>query len=188
MRKDLLIIALGLFATAGVAGADVVTVPETNLTPEMTVPAKGTSMADVQKKFGDPHDKHGPVGGDTPKHPPITRWDYEGFVVIFEKDRVVDSVVPGAPPKLRTTSGLTPAAGAPPLPGAPPAEAAPEAEPIVPEPPASETPPPMEPAAEAAPAMPEPPPAEPSAPPAEPAPEASPSSQEIPDDAPPTPK
>jgi len=169
MRKDLLIVALGLFATAGVAGADVVTVPETQATPEMTVPGKGTSMSDVKKKFGDPRDKHGPVGGDTPKHPPITRWDYDGFVVVFERDRVVDAVVPGAPPKLRNTAGLTPATNAPPPPDMPPppemAPAAPEAEPIVPETPAAEPAPPTEPAAEAAPVMPEspdqtPPPAE----------------------------
>jgi hypothetical protein len=25
--------------------------------------------------------------------PPITRWDYNGFSVVFEKDRVIDSVV-----------------------------------------------------------------------------------------------
>ena len=75
--------------------------------PPVTLPAKGTTMAAVKKQFGDPRGKRGPVGGDTPKHPPITRWDYDGFVVIFEKDRVVDAVVPGAPPKLHTTRGLS---------------------------------------------------------------------------------
>ena len=194
MRKDLLIVALGLFATAGVAGADVLTVPETQNTPEMTVPAKGTSMADVKKKFGDPRDKKPTVGGDTPKHPPITRWDYDSFVVIFERDRVIDAVVPGAPPKLHTTSGLTPAANAPAPPALPPGPE-PEAEPIIPEAPPDETPPPMEPAAEAAPMMAEePPPADPMPPeeapaePMQPEPVVSPVPEEFPDDAPPTPK
>ena len=188
MRKDLLIVALGLFATAGVAGADVLSVSEPGTQSEMALPAKGASMSDVKKKFGDPRDKRGPVGGDTPKHPPITRWDYDGFVVVFERDRVVDTVVPGAPPKLRNTSGLTPAANAPPPPDAP------ATEPIIPEPPAEEPAPPMEPAAEAAPMEPAPPAAEP-APPAEPvaeklepAPVVSPAPQQYPDDAPPTPK
>ena len=188
MRKDLLIVALGLFATAGVAGADVLSVSEPGTQSEMALPAKGASMSDVKKKFGDPRDKRGPVGGDTPKHPPITRWDYDGFVVVFERDRVVDTVVPGAPPKLRNTSGLTPAANAPPPPETP------AAEPIIPEPPAAEPAPPMEPAAEAAPMEPAPPAAEP-APPAEPvaeklepAPVVSPAPQQYPDDAPPTPK
>jgi hypothetical protein len=168
-------------------------------------------MAAVKKQFGEPRGTHGPVGGDTPKHPPITRWDYEAFVVIFEKDRVVDAIVPGAPPKLRSTAGLTRATNAPPPPAgfvpateAPPAEApmetpaepAPESEPIVPEAPAEEAPPPMEPSAEAAPIIPEAPadaPAE--APPAEAAPEQSAPAEAAPaeptqysDDQPPTPK
>ena len=27
--------------------------------------------------------------------PPITRWDYNGFAVFFEHDRVIDAVVTG---------------------------------------------------------------------------------------------
>jgi hypothetical protein len=211
MRKELLIVALGLFVTAGTAGADVLSVPETEAAPAMALPAKGSTMADVKKKFGDPRDKKGTVGGDTPKHPPINRWDYDGFVVIFEKNRVIDVVVPGAPPRLRSTAGLTPATNAPPPPAAPLAAPAPdapteypvpEAEPIIPEAPAGEAAPqdapaeaaaapdapaaPMEPAPEEAAA---PPPAE--APPAEtmqPEPVVSPVPDEVPSDGPPTPK
>lgn len=206
MRKDLLIVALGLFATAGTAGAEVLSVPETEAAAPMALPAKGSTMADVTKKFGDPRDKRAPVGGDTPKHPPITRWDYDGFVVIFEKERVIDAVVPGAPPRLRSAAGLTPATNAPPppampapAPDVPPDYPVPEAEPIIPEAPASEAAPqdapaeaaaapdaPMEPAPEEAVA---PPPAE--QPPAEtmqPAPVVSPVPEEPPSDGPPTPK
>jgi hypothetical protein len=196
MRKDLLIIALGLIGTAGVAVADVVSVPETQTTA-ITLPAKGSSMSDVKKKYGEPRDRKAPVGGDTPKHPPITRWDYDGFVVIFEKDRVVDAVVPGAPAPLRNTAGLSPATNAPPPPAPP---AVPAADPIIPEAPAAEPEPPVEPAAEAAPVMPEspppaeePPPAEaspPAEPPAEqmsPAPIESPPPEQM-QDGPPTPK
>ena len=171
MRKDLLIIALGLIGTAGVAVADVVTVPETQSTT-MTLPAKGTTMGDVKKKYGEPRDKKPAVGGDTPKHPPITRWDYDGFVVIFEKDRVIDAVVPGAPPRLHNTAGLTPASNAPPPP-APPA-----AEPVIPEAPAEELPP-VEPAAEAAPTMPESPPPATEPPPAETPPPAEPPAEQL---------
>lgn len=208
MRKDLLIVALGLFATAGTAGADVLSVPETEASAPMVLPMKGSTMADVKKKFGDPRDKKATVGGDTPKQPPITRWDYDGFVVIFEKDRVIDAVVPGAPPRLRSTAGLTPATDAPPPPAVPvPAPApdvppdypVPEAEPIIPESPSGEAAPqdapaeaaaapdaPMEPAPEEAAA---PPPAE--EPPAEtmqPAPVVSPVPEEFPSDGPPSPK
>lgn len=173
MRKDLLIIALGLIGAAGVAVADVVSVPETEATA-ITLPAKGSTMSDVTKKYGEPRDKKPTVGGDTPKHPPITRWDYDGFVVIFEKDRVVDAVVPGAPPRLHNTAGLTPATDAPPppVPSTTPIE---PVEPIIPEEPAEEPPPPDEPAAEAAPVMPESPP-----PAAEPPPDEAPPAEEPP--------
>lgn len=210
MRKGFLILALGLFAAAGTAAADDLALPEAGAEPPdapapVTLPAKGITMAAVQKQFGEPRDKHGPVGGGSPKQPPITRWDYDTFVVIFEKDRVVDAVVPGAPPKLRTTAGLTRATDAPPpptlAPVAPmetPAEPAPEPEAIIPEAPAEEAPPPAEPTAEAAPMVPEAPaeapPAEATpteAPPAEPAaaePATEPAPEQSPEDAPPTPK
>lgn len=228
MRKDLLILALGLFAAVGTAAGQDLAVPGAEAPPAdapapdapppdapppdapppasmpVTLPAKGITMKAVTKQFGEPRDKRGPVGGDTEKHPPITRWDYDGFVVIFEKDRVVDAVVPGAPPKLRTTAGLTPATNAPPppVPMAPmetPAETVPPAEPAVPEAPA-EPAPPTEPMSEAAPPVaeapadaPAPPPAE--TPPAEPAASepppaapAEPAPQFSDDDRPPTPK
>ncbi|MGQ0587408.1 MAG: hypothetical protein ACT4PK_09435 [Gammaproteobacteria bacterium] len=89
---------------------------------EVVLPSKGITMAAVKKLFGEPRNQMGPVGGDTPRHPPITRWDYEGFVVIFEKDRVIDAVVPGAPPRIHTTAGLSRASNAPAAPSLPPAD------------------------------------------------------------------
>src|SRR5689334_8192791 len=137
MRKGFLILALGLSGAAGMAAADELAVPQPDAPaeapteasaaspdappPPVALPNKGTTMTSVKKQFGEPRGKKGPVGGDTPKHPPITRWDYDGFVVIFEKDRVIDAVVPGSPPRLHTTAGLTPATNAPPPPDAPPA-------------------------------------------------------------------
>jgi hypothetical protein len=217
MRKDLLILALGLFVAAGTATGEELAVPETpseapaaDAPPDVpaeaptdapadvpapaaapvSLPAKGITMKAVRKQFGEPDGKRGPVGGNSPKHPPITRWDYAAFSVIFENDRVVDAVVPGAPPKLRTTAGLTRAVDAPPLPlpAAPmetPAAPAPEPEPMVPEAPAETPPPDMEPTAEAPPAEPEAP-AE--APPAEAAPAEQPAALEPPPAEPVTPE
>jgi hypothetical protein len=51
-------------------------------------PKRGTTMDDVEKHFGAPVTRHPTVGA-----PPITRWDYNGFAVFFEKDRVIDAVV-----------------------------------------------------------------------------------------------
>jgi len=51
-------------------------------------PKRGSTMGDVEKHFGAPVSRHPTVG-----QPPITRWDYNGFSVFFEKDRVIDAVV-----------------------------------------------------------------------------------------------
>ena len=50
-------------------------------------PKRGSTMAEVEKHFGAPTEKHPTVG-----KPPITRWDYSGFSVFFEGDRVIHAV------------------------------------------------------------------------------------------------
>jgi hypothetical protein len=50
-------------------------------------PAPGAQMKTVEKQFGAPANRHPTVG-----KPPITRWDYPGFSVFFEGDRVIHSV------------------------------------------------------------------------------------------------
>jgi hypothetical protein len=50
-------------------------------------PKRGSTIADVEKRFGAPVEKHPTVG-----KPPITRWDYQGFSVFFEHDRVIHAV------------------------------------------------------------------------------------------------
>lgn len=50
-------------------------------------PARGSSMARVEARFGAPATRSGPVG-----QPPISRWDYPDFVVFFEYDHVVHAV------------------------------------------------------------------------------------------------
>jgi outer membrane protein assembly factor BamE (lipoprotein component of BamABCDE complex) len=50
-------------------------------------PKRGSTMTQVEAKFGAPTTKHDAVGS-----PPITRWDYAGFSVFFEHDRVIDAV------------------------------------------------------------------------------------------------
>ena len=50
-------------------------------------PKRGITMTQVESKFGAPVTKHDAVGA-----PPITRWDYPGFSVFFEHDRVIHSV------------------------------------------------------------------------------------------------
>ena len=60
-------------------------------------PKRGLTMDEVEKHFGAPVTRHPAVGGSSPQQPPITRWDYNGFSVVFEHDRVIDSVVSSGP-------------------------------------------------------------------------------------------
>ncbi|MEO8064367.1 MAG: hypothetical protein ABI821_16650 [Pseudomonadota bacterium] len=57
-------------------------------------PQRGLSMAVVEQKFGAPANKSSPVGS-TGKTPPITKWFYPNFVVVFENDKVIHTVVVG---------------------------------------------------------------------------------------------
>jgi hypothetical protein len=51
-------------------------------------PHRGMSHADVQARFGAPTARVAPVG-----EPPISRWTYPKFIVYFEHDRVIHTVV-----------------------------------------------------------------------------------------------
>lgn len=51
-------------------------------------PARGMSMEKVEAAFGAPSNRVAAVG-----NPPITRWEYPGFVVFFENNIVLHSVV-----------------------------------------------------------------------------------------------
>lgn len=51
-------------------------------------PARGSTMAVVEARFGAPSTRHAAVGD-----PPITRWDYPGFSVFFEHNLVLHSVI-----------------------------------------------------------------------------------------------
>jgi hypothetical protein len=53
-------------------------------------PQRGSTMTAVEAKFGAPSNKSSPVGS-----PPITKWFYPNFVVVFENDKVLHAVVVG---------------------------------------------------------------------------------------------
>ena len=55
-------------------------------------------MANVEHIYGAPLQKLAPVPAKgTPHHPPITRWVYPTFVVYFEYNHVVHSVIKAHP-------------------------------------------------------------------------------------------
>src|ERR1700694_1294440 len=55
---------------------------------DVATPARGMTMDQVSAKFGAPASKVPAVG-----KPPISRWEYPGFVVYFEHEHVIHSVV-----------------------------------------------------------------------------------------------
>lgn len=87
--RALLLVALAgsLF---GVAQADTVQLGGADKSArfdETGKPTRGMSRQRVEAEFGAPSSRRGPVGD-----PPISRWDYPGFAVFFEYDRVIHAV------------------------------------------------------------------------------------------------
>jgi hypothetical protein len=91
------LLAAGAAAAAGTAVAETIVVNDQVQVRESQVdrPKRGSTMSEVEKHFGAPVNRHPTVGGASPHQPPITRWDYNGFSVFFERDRVIDAVVTG---------------------------------------------------------------------------------------------
>ena len=86
-------LASGLAAVTGVcvsAGAETIAVDNGIAIKESDIatPTRGMTMDQVSNKFGAPAAKVPAVG-----NPPISRWQYPGFVVYFEHDHVIHSVV-----------------------------------------------------------------------------------------------
>ena len=85
LRKLTLVVFF--FGLAGIAGADTLDMKDTDANNASVGPKSGTTQSNVEATFGSPKAKVAPVGD-----PPITRWEYDGFVVYFEYDRVIHTV------------------------------------------------------------------------------------------------
>lgn len=83
-----LVLLSGSAFWASMASADVLLIEEVRHAQAMAVPENGTSMAEVEARFGSPGSKQGPVGD-----PPITQWVYERWSVYFEYDKVLFTVL-----------------------------------------------------------------------------------------------
>jgi len=88
MRYANLLLAAVL--AGGLAGAETVAVDNGIAVKESDVvtPTRGMTMDQVTSKFGAPATKVPAVG-----KPPISRWEYPGFIVYFEAEHVIHSVV-----------------------------------------------------------------------------------------------
>lgn len=54
----------------------------------LRTPRRGEAMDSVERRFGTPQSVRGPVG-----EPPITRWQYPRFEVVFEGEHVIHTVI-----------------------------------------------------------------------------------------------
>ena len=88
MRYPILVLATALLS--GFAAAETIAVDNGIAVKQSDVatPTRGMTMNQVATKFGAPVTKVPAVG-----KPPISRWEYPGFVVYFEADHVIHSVV-----------------------------------------------------------------------------------------------
>jgi hypothetical protein len=59
----------------------------------MNLPTRGMTKAQVTRKYGAPQRKLAPRGGDTQLHPVIDRWKYAKYIVYFEHDHVIHTVL-----------------------------------------------------------------------------------------------
>lgn len=95
MHKTLQSLAIAaLLAGIPAASADVLILDRIEAA-QIEMPERGTTMDRVESRFGAPMAVSGPVGT-----PPITRWEYADFVVVFEYRHVVHSLEkPARPPR-----------------------------------------------------------------------------------------
>jgi hypothetical protein len=83
----LLSLVSGLFVQPAIA--DTLLVESVQSTPAVNSPQRGITMDQVMQSWGEPQQRVGPVG-----EPPISHWVYPDFVVYFEDNYVLHSVVP----------------------------------------------------------------------------------------------
>ena len=111
MSNRLYSVALGVAVIAAVcspsAQAETLLMQRVQQERGVPLPARGMTMARVERDFGAPSSKLDPRGGDAPTHPVINRWVYDRFTVYFERDRVIDAVVNRASPNEIGPKGAT---------------------------------------------------------------------------------
>jgi hypothetical protein len=88
LRKGLIVSLLALTAGASLADTLLIDGIDADRASASSRPRRGITMTSVEAQFGAPTERVPAVG-----EPPITRWEYPGFTVFFEHDRVLHSVV-----------------------------------------------------------------------------------------------
>jgi hypothetical protein len=84
---------LGIFSLAFSVQADVLLIERVEAKAGTDVPQKSATMDQVRAKYGDPMGQRAAVGD-----PPITRWEYADFIVYFEHQHVITTVLKKSKP------------------------------------------------------------------------------------------
>lgn len=87
LRNSILALALSLVVGVGLADTLLLDSIDRDAPTANERPRAGVTMQSVEARFGAPSERR-PAVGD----PPITRWEYPGFIVYFEYDRVIHAV------------------------------------------------------------------------------------------------
>lgn len=93
LKVHLLIAAIALFSSATTI-AETIKIPvgQQSTASELARPLLGMSKDSVEKQYGSPDERIAAKGV-----PPISRWIYSDFVVYFESDTVIHSVIKHKP-------------------------------------------------------------------------------------------
>lgn len=81
---------IGTLVMSSLAQADTLLIDGLDMaaSTQASRPTRGMTMERVESSFGAPSARVAPVG-----EPPIARWEYPGFIVYFEHNLVLHSVV-----------------------------------------------------------------------------------------------
>lgn len=90
LPTSLLVAAFASIAASAALADELTTPPAPTASEQANRPARGMSMEKVEATFGAPVSRVPAVG-----EPPISRWEYPGFVVYFEHQLVIHTVAIG---------------------------------------------------------------------------------------------
>ncbi|MEL7310660.1 MAG: hypothetical protein AAFN07_04060 [Pseudomonadota bacterium] len=88
MFKPFIALALAGMLALPAAFAETIDANPGAVATDASAPQRGMTMARVESSWGQPQSRRSAVG-----QPPITRWEYDGFTVYFEYDRVIHTVL-----------------------------------------------------------------------------------------------
>ncbi len=84
---------ISVFGLAFTVQADVLLIDRVEAKAGIDVPQKSATMNQVRTQYGDPITERAAVG-----EPPITRWEYTDFIVYFEYQHVITTVLKKSKP------------------------------------------------------------------------------------------